>query len=66
MATLEKDLAAARKVAADRQTELDKANQQFAAVQSTVNGAKAKLDDASKGVAALTAKIQAARKNSAK
>jgi hypothetical protein len=61
MATLQKDLDAARKVAADRQVELDKANQQLAAVQTAVNGVKAKVDEASKGVDAVTAKIQAAR-----
>jgi len=61
MAILQKDLDAARKVAADRQAELDKANQQLAAVQTTVNTAKAKTDEATKGVDALNAKIQAAR-----
>jgi hypothetical protein len=61
MAALQKDLDAARKVAADRQVELDKANQQLAAVQTTVNAAKAKTDEASKGVDAVNAKIQAAR-----
>jgi hypothetical protein len=63
MAALQKDLDAARKVAADRQAELDKANQQLAAVQTTVNAAKAKADEASKGVDAVNARIQAARTN---
>ncbi len=61
MAVLNKDLEAARKVAADRQTDLDKANQQLAAVQSTVNSAKSKVDEASHGVDAVTEKIQQAR-----
>ena len=61
MAVLAKDLEAARKVAADRQAELDKAKQQLAAVQTTVNAAKAKADEASHGVDAVSEKIQQAR-----
>jgi predicted nucleic acid-binding Zn-ribbon protein len=61
MAALRKDLDAARKVAADRQAELDKANQQLAAVQTTVSAAKAKVDEASHGVDAVSEKIQQAR-----
>src|SRR4029079_1916184 len=66
LAALQKDLDAARKVAADRQAELVKANQQLAAVQTTVNAAKAKADEALKGVDGVNAKIQAARTNTAK
>lgn len=61
MAALQNELEAVRKVAADRQAELDKANAQLATVQTTVNGAKAKVDEASKGVDAVTTKIQQAR-----
>ena len=61
MAALQKELEAARKVAADREAELDKASEQLAAVQSTVNAAKTKVDEASHGVDAVSAKITAAR-----
>jgi predicted nucleic acid-binding Zn-ribbon protein len=61
MAVLAKDLEAARKLAADRQAELDKAKQQLAAVQTTVNAAKAKVDEASHGVDAVSEKIQQVR-----
>jgi hypothetical protein len=66
MAALQKDLDAARKVAADRQAELDKAGQQLAVVQTMVNAAKANADEALKGVDGVNAKIQAARTNTAK
>jgi chromosome segregation ATPase len=61
MAALTKDLDAARKVVADRQSVLDKANKQLAAVQTTVSAAKAKVDEASHGVDAVADKIRRAR-----
>lgn len=61
MALLQSDLEAARKVVADRQSELEKANTQLAAVQKTVVGAKVKVDEATRGVDAVMQKIQQAR-----
>jgi len=59
---LQRDLNSARKVAAERQSQVDKANAELADVEQSVKKAKAKLDAAATGVDALTARIQAARK----
>jgi chromosome segregation ATPase len=61
MAALQTELEAARKLADERQIEVDKANEQLAAAQSVVDSAKATLDEASRGADAVKAKIQAAR-----
>jgi hypothetical protein len=62
MAALTKELDAARKLAADRQAELDQANKQLAASQSMADTAKKQADDAAQDVAAISAKMEAARK----
>ncbi len=61
IAVLQNELEAARKLAAERQAEVDKAAEQLLAAQTIVNSATAKLDEASRGVDAASAKIQAAR-----
>jgi WD40 repeat protein len=61
MAALQTELAAARKLAEERQVEVDKANEQLAAAQSVVDSAKATLDEANHSADAVKAKIQAAR-----
>ena len=61
MALLQKELEAARKVAADRQAELDKADQQLKAANEVVTSATSKRDEASRNIEALNAKISEAR-----
>jgi Planctomycete cytochrome C/Anaphase-promoting complex subunit 4 WD40 domain len=61
MAALVKDLEAAKKIAIERQAVLDKATQQLAGVQSAVDSAKLKVNEASQGVNAASEKIQQAR-----
>jgi chromosome segregation ATPase len=60
MAALEAELAAARMLANERRLELDRANQQFAAAQSAVESAAARLAEASRNIDSLNARIQSA------
>ncbi|MEO7402643.1 MAG: hypothetical protein ABIU95_03135, partial [Burkholderiales bacterium] len=61
MAALQKELEAARKLAADRQAEFVKADQQLKAANEIVTSATSKRDEASRNIEALNAKISAAR-----
>ncbi|MEX2310766.1 MAG: c-type cytochrome domain-containing protein [Pirellulales bacterium] len=61
MAALKNELEAARKLADERQMEVDKATEQLAAAQAVVDSAKANRDEASRTVDAVSIKVQAAR-----
>jgi hypothetical protein len=61
MVLLQAELEAARKVAAERQAELDKADQQLKAANEVVTSATSKRDEASRNIEALNAKISEAR-----
>jgi chromosome segregation ATPase len=61
LASLEADLAAASILADERQAELDQANQQLAVAQSAAASANGRLNEATRNVDAINARIQSAR-----
>jgi WD40 repeat protein len=61
IAALQTELEAARKLEVERQAEAQKATEQLVAAQAFVDSAKSKVDEATRGVDAVNAKIQAAR-----
>jgi len=61
MIALEKELEAARKLAQERQKEVDDATKQLAAAQAAADSTAAKLAEATRNVEAVEQKIQAAR-----
>jgi hypothetical protein len=58
---LQKELEAARKAAAEREAELDKADQQLKEANEVVTSATSKRDEASRNIEALNAKISEVR-----
>jgi hypothetical protein len=61
LAALQTQLDAAAKTAAERETELQKADEQLAAAKSSADAAAAKLNEANSGLEKVQAEIRQAR-----